>query len=131
MLQIVEPSPSLLNPQMIRGDLMRRRTYPDNAEPDTVAICEAYRIRYSWGRVLKALSFGLAVSVDDLVEMCGIHRAILHSEIKSIIKRTGLSIQCEHTRGYRLAFVKIVDSGENAILREVITQSWSYVPTNG
>ncbi len=123
MLQTLTPS-NYQQASLTRYDGVRRGTYPDNPDSDTVALCEHFRIRYTWGRLLKALGYGVRTSAADLATVSGIPRAMLASELSNMADRVGVQLKMGRARDNRIVWAVLDDSFVEHQIRDVIHSSW-------
>ncbi len=113
------------------NDMERRATYPARPDPDTVALCEHYRLKYPRGRLLKALSYFIDVAAVDLCAVSGLHAAILAMEIRSLEKRTGFSIGLIRLRHNTVVAYRLMREADRDEIRAVIQGSWHFSETIG
>ncbi len=106
------------------ADAERRATYPQNADPETVALCERYKIKYWQGRILKALSFFVDVTADELCDLVGIHRALIKMEVHQVSRRTGMQIFVVSKPGHVPAVFRLINARDRDEIRSVIAESW-------
>lgn len=105
------------------ADQVRRQTYPDNADPDAVAIAEHYRMRYSFARIIKALSYGVPVTPDEMSYVSGIDREFLTRSVIDATERCGVS-PVTVMRYNRVVRWQLDDTYACAALRKVIRSGW-------
>jgi DNA-binding MarR family transcriptional regulator len=110
-------------------DAERRSTYPANPDEDTVALAEHYRLTYARARILKALSYHVDVTPEELTAVSGIHRALLTIEIRKIAERTNLRFESERKRDNTVLFYRLASRGCRDELRAVIQGSWLFSET--
>jgi hypothetical protein len=113
------------------ADFERRATYPANPDPDTVAIAEHYRIRWHQARILKAMSYFMAVSPADLAAVTGIHPALLKSEVRRVADRTTVRMQIDavHHKSGIVAFFRLGRASDRDEIRAVIQSAWQFSET--
>jgi len=116
---------AVIDGRRIVADAERRATYPANADPDTVALCEHFRLQYKQGRILKALSFSYAVSASELVDLTGVHPALIKMEVHHTSRRTGMQIFVVSDRGRLPVLFRLVNENDCKRVRDVVTASWS------
>jgi hypothetical protein len=112
-------------------DIERRATYPANPDPDTVAIAEHYRIRWHQARILKAMSYFMAVTPADLAAVTGIHPALLKSEVRRVADRTTVRMQIDavHHKSGIVAFFRLGRASDRDEIRAVIQSAWQFSET--
>jgi DNA-binding MarR family transcriptional regulator len=107
-------------------DMERRSTYPANPDEDTVALAEHYRINYPRARILKALSYHIDVTPDELSAVSGIHRVLLTMEVNKISERTGVRFESNRRRDNTVLFYRLASSRDREELRAVIQGNWHF-----
>jgi hypothetical protein len=111
------------------ADFERRATYPANPDPDTVAIAEHFRVRYSQARILKALSFSHAVAADELCDITGVHPALIKMEVHHTSRRCGFPIYIVSGPGKKPVLFRITSEADCARIRAIVLLSWGLTET--
>lgn len=106
------------------ADIERRTTYPPNPDPDTIALCEHYRIKYKQGRILKALSYFVDVTAEELSDITGVHRAIIKMEVHNTSRRTGMQIYVVSKQGRLPVVFRLMNAIDRDEVRSVMASSW-------
>lgn len=112
--------------QLTRWNYKRRATYPEEGEPETLALAETYRVTYRRARMLKALSFGTMVSVEEMAEASGVPETMIALEIKRLCEHQGMSLRTGLTRDRRLLWYLLEDRKLLEALRATIRKSWVF-----
>jgi hypothetical protein len=106
--------------------VVRRASYPEHADPDTVAIAEYYRVRYIRARIIKALSFGVQVTPGELVQLSGIPKASLADHMYRITQKLGCSITAGRVGEGKVQWYLLKDARCCSEIRTVIRNSWRF-----
>lgn len=112
-------------------DLERRMTYPANADEDTVAIAEHYRVKWHSARILKALSHFVDVTPADLSAVTGIHPALLTMEVRRVAERptVRMTIETVRRKDRTVRFYRLVKPSDAEQIRAVIASAWHFPGT--
>jgi hypothetical protein len=107
-------------------NLERRATYPANPDEDTYTLAEHYRVRWHHARLLKALSYFMAVSPADLCAVSGIHPALLPMEVGKLAARVGFKIESVRKQEGAVAFYRLAAEADRDEIRAVIQSAWHF-----
>jgi hypothetical protein len=108
------------------ADLERRASYPAKPDPDTVALCEHYRLLYKHGRILKALSYFVKVTPAEMCAISGVRPEMITLEVRRVADRLKMRIETiwfrhGHIESWHLTFAHDRDE-----VRAVIQSSWDF-----
>lgn len=102
----------------------RRATYPANPDPDTVALAEHYRIKWNRARILKAMSYFVAVTAQELADITSTHPALIRSEVQNASRQARMPIQMSVAQRPRVTFYQLANSHDRDELRAVMQAAW-------
>lgn len=108
------------------AEIERRATYPANADPDTVALADHYRLTYPRARILKALSYFTDVTPADLAAVTGIHRALLTVEVVHAASRAKTQVEIIRGNDRSVIFYRLLLAADRDEIRAVIQTSWEF-----
>lgn len=108
------------------ADIERRATYPENPDPDTVALAEHYRLRWHQARILKALSYFVSVTPEELCAASGLRRENLTIEVKNTAYRARVKVDTIWVRYGIVAAWRLAESADRDEIRAVIVGSWEF-----
>lgn len=110
-------------------DTDRRATYPAQPEEDTLALAEHYRVKWHQARILKALSFFLDITPDELSAVSGVHKALLTMEVRRVAERVGVRAQTVRRADQTVVFYRLSDPADRDAIRAVISNAWKFSGT--
>lgn len=115
--EVLYPEPRIKG----RGASFHLKRAPSGADPDVLRLSAHLSIRYSKAKMLKALSYGIAVEAE-LLQWCRADDEIerpIGTDIGEIRTATGLNIECLHLSLAHTAYV-MRDQAELAVIRRIM-----------
>lgn len=102
-----------------------RISFPQNAEPDTIAVAERFRLTYPRARLVKALAYGIKTTPEELSAISGVPRPLVVSEVQKAMEKCGFVLKYGRGRDHKVVWIMLADKCACDEVRKAITASWS------